>query len=63
MDRNYEVCLKSEKNQNTYCYDAKRGQWFEVSERTVITECAVPFQQVPEDVLAAAFREVYKGNA
>jgi len=47
MGRNYIVCVKSERDGNTYCYDAERKKWVIVSEQDV------GLKQVPEDALQA----------
>ena len=49
MGRNYIVCVKSNEDGNTYCYDEERRKW------VVVNESDIDVHQVPKDVLLIAF--------
>ena len=47
MGRNYAVCVKSDRDGKTYCYDQDRRML------VIVSEESVPLGRIPEDVLKA----------
>jgi len=56
MGRNYIVCVKSNEDGNTYCYDEERRKWI------VVNESDIDVHQVPKDVLLMAFESTLAKN-